>query len=254
MCPTARRSAVALAYEVPAYRLDVQVALTNKVPVTPVRGAGQPQGVFVMERLLDRVARELGLDRAEVRRRNLVPASKMPYQTPVKNPRRHAGRARQRGLPALPAGCAGARRMGWVRGAAGSRARGGRYIGIGLANFVEGTGRGPFETVTRAHRRLRPDSCLYRRGRHGAKHEDHARADRGRPARRRHGECHRRRRRHRRRADLGMGGFNSRQAVHGGLVGASRGAEGAREGAAIAAHLLEAGEADLEIEGALGVT
>ena len=47
-----------MAYEVPACDLNVKLALTNKVPVTPVRGAGQPQGVFVMERLLDRVARE----------------------------------------------------------------------------------------------------------------------------------------------------------------------------------------------------
>jgi carbon-monoxide dehydrogenase large subunit len=64
---------VAIGYELPAYRMNVQIALTNKVPVTPVRGAGHPQGVFVMERLLDRIARELDLDRAEVRRRNLVP-------------------------------------------------------------------------------------------------------------------------------------------------------------------------------------
>ena len=64
--------------------MNVQVALTNKVAVTPVRGAGQPQGVFAMERLLDSVAREFGLDRAEVRRRNLVPAHKMPYQTGLK--------------------------------------------------------------------------------------------------------------------------------------------------------------------------
>ena len=49
---------VPLQYEVPAYRMNVRVALTNKVPVTPVRGAGHPQGTFVIERLLDRVARE----------------------------------------------------------------------------------------------------------------------------------------------------------------------------------------------------
>ena len=98
---------IAIGYELPAYRMNVQVALTNKVPVTPVRGAGHPQGVFVMERLLDRVARELGLDRAEVRRRNLVPADKMPYQTRSEEPRRHAGRARHRRLS-----CA-ASRMRW---------------------------------------------------------------------------------------------------------------------------------------------
>src|SRR5690606_21550846 len=58
---------VPLPYDVPHYRLDVRLALTNKVPVTPVRGAGHPQGIFVMERLLDRAARELGIDAAEIR-------------------------------------------------------------------------------------------------------------------------------------------------------------------------------------------
>ena len=66
-------------YVVPAYRLETIVVLTNKVPTTPVRGAGRPQAVFAMERLLDRVARELSLDRAEVRRRNFIQPEQMPY-------------------------------------------------------------------------------------------------------------------------------------------------------------------------------
>src|SRR5262245_43560676 len=76
--------AMPMAYEVPACDLNVKLALTNKVPVTPVRGAGQPQGVFAMERLLDRVAGELDLDRAEVRRRNLIGADRIPYTKPFK--------------------------------------------------------------------------------------------------------------------------------------------------------------------------
>src|SRR5256886_3277257 len=75
---------VPLQYDVPAYAMNVRVALTNKVPVTPVRGAGHPQGTFAIERLLDRVARELKVDRAEVRRRNLIPPEKMPYKTRLK--------------------------------------------------------------------------------------------------------------------------------------------------------------------------
>ena len=59
--------------------LETIVVLTNKVPTTPVRGAGRPQAVFAMERLMDRVARELGIDRAEVRRRNLIQPEQMPY-------------------------------------------------------------------------------------------------------------------------------------------------------------------------------
>jgi carbon-monoxide dehydrogenase large subunit len=139
---------VTLAYDIPAYQMNVKLALTNKVPVTPVRGAGQPQGVFVMERMLDRVARELGLDRGEVRRRNLIPASKMPYTKPLK--------ARGGRMVVLDSGdypqCQqdALDRIGWsdfpARQAA-ARAEG-RYLGIGLANFVKGTGRGPFEPVT----------------------------------------------------------------------------------------------------------
>jgi carbon-monoxide dehydrogenase large subunit len=139
---------VPLGYEVPAYRMNVKVALTNKVPVTPVRGAGHPQGVFAMERLLDRVARELRLDRAEVRRRNLIAGEKMPYTTGLK--------ARGGLTIVLDSGdypkcqADALARAGWndfpARQAAALKS--GRYLGIGMANFVKGTGRGPFESVT----------------------------------------------------------------------------------------------------------
>jgi carbon-monoxide dehydrogenase large subunit len=139
---------VPLQYEVPAYSMNVKVALTNKIPVTPVRGAGHPQGTFAMERLLDRVARELKIDRAEVRRRNLIPASKMPYTTQLKArggmavvldsgdyPKCQEDALARGGWTDFPARQAAARKVG-------------RYIGIGMANFCKGTGRGPFESVT----------------------------------------------------------------------------------------------------------
>ena len=139
---------VPLQYEAPAYRMNVQVALTNKVPVTPVRGAGHPQGTFVIERLLYRVSRELKLDRAEVRRRNLIPASKMPYTTKLQA---------RGGMPVVldsgdyPACQAEIlERAGWADFPARQQAARaeGRYIGIGLANYCKGTGRGPFESAT----------------------------------------------------------------------------------------------------------
>jgi carbon-monoxide dehydrogenase large subunit len=139
---------VTLPYIVPSYRLSVKLALTNKVPVTPVRGAGQPQGVFAMERLLDRVAGELGLDRAELRRRNLVPASAMPYRTEL---RTRGGIAVVLDSGDYP-GCQALamQRADWAGFPArrGHARAAGRYLGIGLANFVKGTGRGPFEPVT----------------------------------------------------------------------------------------------------------
>ena len=139
---------VTLPYEVPAYKMTVRLALTNKVPVTPVRGAGHPQGTFVMERLLDRVARELKLDRAEVRRRNLIPAAKMPYAKQLKT-RGGMQVVLDSGdyLKCQQDACA---RAGWdgFRARQEAARKEGRYLGIGLANFVKGTGRGPFEGVT----------------------------------------------------------------------------------------------------------
>jgi carbon-monoxide dehydrogenase large subunit len=139
---------VTLPYEVPAYFMDVKLALTNKVPVTPVRGAGQPQGAFVMERLLDRVARELKLDRAEVRRRNLIPGDKMPYTKPLKARGGRSVVLDSGDYPKCQADALAA--TGWDGFAArqAEARKAGRHIGIGLANFVKGTGRGPFESVT----------------------------------------------------------------------------------------------------------
>src|SRR5258708_31020268 len=71
-------------YMLPALSMEVTVAATNKTPVSSVRGAGYPQAAFAMERLMDRLARELDLDPAELRARNLIPPEKMPYKKPLK--------------------------------------------------------------------------------------------------------------------------------------------------------------------------
>jgi carbon-monoxide dehydrogenase large subunit len=133
-------------YMVPAFAMEVAVTLTNKVPVSSVRGAGYPQASFVMERLMDLVARELGLERAELRRRNLIPPEKMPYLKPLKT---RAGQTivyDSGNYPAAQAAVLAA--VEWetfpARQAA-ARAEG-RLIGIGLAHAMKGTGRGPFES------------------------------------------------------------------------------------------------------------
>jgi carbon-monoxide dehydrogenase large subunit len=146
--PQGSVASLTLAYDVPAYHVDVKVALTNKVPVTPVRGAGQPQGVFVMERLLDGIARELKLDRAEVRRKNLIAAEKMPYKKGLRTRGGFQVVLDSGNYPACQAEALA--RSGWDDfPARQAKARQeGRYLGIGLANYVEGTGRGPFEAVT----------------------------------------------------------------------------------------------------------
>ena len=134
-------------YLLPSYRIDVIVAETNKVGTIPVRGAGYPEGTFAMERLLDAVARGLGLDRAEVRRRNLVPGDRIPYELPMKT---------REGTPIIyesgdfpevqRRAMEAADYDGFTARQAQARATG-RYIGLGIANMTKVTGRGPFETA-----------------------------------------------------------------------------------------------------------
>jgi carbon-monoxide dehydrogenase large subunit len=133
-------------YMIPAFSVAVTIAMTNKTPVSSVRGAGYPQAAFAMERLLDRVARELKLDRAEVRRRNLIPKEKMPYLKPIKA---RSGVTIQYDSGDYP-GCQAdvLKAAGWdefPQRQAAARAQG-HYLGIGLAHGVKGTGRGPFES------------------------------------------------------------------------------------------------------------
>jgi carbon-monoxide dehydrogenase large subunit len=135
-------------YVVPAYKIEVAVALTNRVPTTVVRGAGRPQAVFAMERLIDRVARELKLDRAEVRRRNMIQPEQMPYAVGLTfrdgKPLVYASgdfpKSQQRAIELSAY-------EGFRARQAQARAQG-RYLGIGVANYVEGTGLGPFEGVS----------------------------------------------------------------------------------------------------------
>lgn len=135
-------------YTIPALDFKVFWCLTNKVPVAPTRGAGRPQGTFVLERLLDIVATRLNLDRAEVRRRNLIPAEKMPYSIPLKMRdgsfmTYDSGDYPECQRKALIA----ADWDGFPARQEASRKQG-RLRGIGLSNYVELTGRGPFETVS----------------------------------------------------------------------------------------------------------
>ena len=133
-------------YVLPALHLTASLCLTNMVPVAPTRGAGRPQGTFVMERALDRIAKILNLTRDEVRRRNFIAPERMPYATPIKQ--RDGGvmtydsgdypECQRRALQAADwHGFEARRATAW---------REGRLLGIGLANYVEGTGRGPFES------------------------------------------------------------------------------------------------------------
>ena len=145
-------------YVVPNYRLETTVALTNKVQVTPVRGAGRPQAVFAMERLMDKAAAAFGLDPAEIRWRNLIQPEAMPYKVglvfrdgkPVIYDSGDYPRCHREALAQIDYESFRARQQAALAE--------GRYIGIGIGSYVEGTGLGPFEGATV---RIAPSGRIY---------------------------------------------------------------------------------------------
>lgn len=70
-------------YDVPVAAVHINAVLTNTVPTAPYRGAGRPEATHVIERMLDIAATELGIERDEIRRRNMVPHEKLPYRSPM---------------------------------------------------------------------------------------------------------------------------------------------------------------------------
>jgi len=134
-------------YRVPNYEVALTAVYTNKVPVTPVRGAGRPQAVFAMERMLDLAAERLGLDRLAIRERNLIQPDEFPYDVGLVSrdggPRRYDSGNYPECLRRLVAA------VGWD-GVRAQQERGraeGRWLGMGLALFVEDTGLGPYEGI-----------------------------------------------------------------------------------------------------------
>jgi carbon-monoxide dehydrogenase large subunit len=135
-------------YVIPSFKLDVLCAFTNKVPTSPVRGAGRPEAVVVMERLVDRIARELKLDRGEVRRRNFIKPEQMPYRVGIIFRDGRPVTYDSGDYPVCQAGAlAGADYETFKARQAKARQQG-RYIGIGFGNAVEATGLGPYESAT----------------------------------------------------------------------------------------------------------
>ena len=132
-------------YRVPAYRAVCDNVVTHKTFIAAYRGAGRPEAALVLDRLLDRAARAIGMDPAELRRRNLVRREEMPYRT---------GLTYRDGVPiaydpadyvqAFDTLLARLDYAGWRKRQADRRGTR-RPLGIGLSAYVEGTGIGPFE-------------------------------------------------------------------------------------------------------------
>ena len=128
-------------YNIPAIRIDVTMALTNAAPLGPYRGAGRPEAIIAVEQLLDKAAKEMGIDRVEIRRRNMIPPGAMPYQTP-NGPIYDSGEFAAEMDQAL--------KLADWDGFAGRRATSeavGKRRGIGLACFLEVAGGILDETV-----------------------------------------------------------------------------------------------------------
>ena len=162
-------------YDIPTACVRIRAAMTSTVPTGPFRGAGRPESIFVIERLLDIAAARLKIDRAEIRRRNLIKRKQLPYRTAFgltydsgdfhSNMERVLALADWKGFPAR-------------RAKAKKR---GKLLGIGLANYVEVAGRRAVERVeVRVIGRRRRASGRHPIDRSGPR--NHVCASDGRPA------------------------------------------------------------------------
>jgi len=133
-------------YRVPHYRAEVTCVVTNKTPAGTYRAPGRFEATFVRERIVDMAARALGMDPAEIRRRNFIPASAMPYDLGTTT----------HGSSVVYDSGDYPRLFGWaldrvgydkLRQTQADARRAGRHVGIGLAYVVEKSGLGPWESA-----------------------------------------------------------------------------------------------------------
>jgi aerobic carbon-monoxide dehydrogenase large subunit len=241
-------------YTTPAIYCEVKVVFTNTVPVDAYRGAGRPEATFVLERLVDIAATQIGLDKAEIRRRNMIAKEAYPYQTPVMvqydsgDPKGCLERSLEiadwAGFPARKA----------------ASAKSGKLRGIGLSTYVEACGLAPSRIAGRlgargglyesATVRVHPTgqiTVLIGTHNHGQGHEttfaqivceklgvpfeniDIVYGDTDK-------------------VQFGMGTYGSRSLVVGGAALAKASDKVVAKGKKIAAHLLEASDQDITFE------
>ena len=132
-------------YRIPFVQVELIAVYTNTAAVSAYRGAGQPQGVFVVERIIDRVAEACGMDPAQARRANMIPLHALPYDTGLKN--LLGGKVEYDGGDFIAGMDHALELAGYeaLRETQRHARRASRYFGVGIANYVELTGRGPWE-------------------------------------------------------------------------------------------------------------
>ncbi len=129
------------AYAIPAAAVELVGVATNKVPTGPYRGAGRPEAAYLVERVVDLAAHEVGIDPVALRRRNLVPADQFPYRTPLGFTYDSGNYART-----LERACALLDYDRWRKEQAAAR-QNGRLVGIGVAMYVERAGSAVWESA-----------------------------------------------------------------------------------------------------------
>jgi carbon-monoxide dehydrogenase large subunit len=133
-------------YDIKNYYSEFTAVFTNKTIVTPYRGAGRQHGVFVIERALDIAAKELKIDRAEIRRRNFIPPDKFPYNNEIIY-QDFAPLVYDSGNyePLLDQALETMDYHKFVNEIQPKLRAEGKHVGIGVVAYVEGTGIGPYE-------------------------------------------------------------------------------------------------------------
>ena len=128
-------------YTTPVIHANVKALFTNTVPVDAYRGAGRPESTYLLERIVDQAARETGIDKVEIRRRNFIPVDAFPYQTPV---------ALQYDSGDYEATLSSATRIADVAGFAARKAEAasrGKLRGMGYSTYLEACGIAPSAVV-----------------------------------------------------------------------------------------------------------
>jgi carbon-monoxide dehydrogenase large subunit len=129
-------------------RVDVQAVVTHKTPNAPYRGAGRPETVFAMDRAVDRLADTLGIDPADIRRRNYIRADELPYDFGMPYRDGNPLVYDSGDFPAALEAALEAAGYAEFRREQPRLREGGVYRGIGISGYVEGTAIGPFEGVS----------------------------------------------------------------------------------------------------------
>ena len=147
LCPSITAASLPGPYRIRDYTCRVRAALTCKAPAAAYRGAGQPEAVFAIERAVDQLAHELGLDPADVRRKNFIRRDEFPWELGLSSAQVPVVYDSGDYEAALDAALTLARYPERRAEQAAERARGdgGRLLGIGLAGYVLLTGLGPHE-------------------------------------------------------------------------------------------------------------